>query len=155
MVETETERDLREIGAMRATEFECFAPGVAHLRWSRMPIWSTAFGQDAHVKRGGVDEADPVCARERSQLTIHVGDQQVVAAVAQDGVDGHVLSDADQGRQRVSGNSDVTNFPLLLQLAKCRNGFVDDLLNVTELDIMDLEQVEVVGPKAAQGLVKA
>src|SRR5579864_4782984 len=155
MVEAEAERDLREIGAMRTTEFECFASGVTHLRWSRMPIWSTAFGQDAHVKRGGVDEADPVCARERSQLTIHVGDQQVVAAVAQDGVDGHVLSDADQGWQRVSGDAHVTNFPLLLQLAQYRHGFVDDLLNVAELDVMDLEQIKVVGPKAAQGLVKA
>ena len=94
-------------------------------------------------------------AREGSQLTIHVSDQQVITAVAQDRIDGYALSNSDQGRQRVSGNADVTNFSPLLQLAQRRNGFVDDRLNVAELDVMDLEQIEVVGPKAAQRLVKA
>ncbi len=61
----------------------------------------------------------------------------------------------DQGLERVAGNADEPGFPLLLYFAHCRDGLVDDLLYIAELNIARLEQIHIVGLKPPQPMLRA
>ena len=120
-----------------------------------MPLRFTGLGQDPHVQTGRIDQPNPLAFGKGCQDIVHIGNHEVIAAVSKNGVNRHSFRDPDQCLERVAGNADEPGFPLLLYLTHRGDGLVDDLLYISKLNIVRLEQVHIVGLKPPQRLVNA
>src|SRR4030095_14756445 len=110
-----------------------------------MPCWCSLFGQHSHMEGGGVDQPDFLLFGEGSQIYIHVINQKIVAAITKQGVSRRGFRYLHQYFQRITTNANETNFTLFLKLAHGWNSFVDDLIEFSELHVMDMKQVDIVG----------
>jgi hypothetical protein len=107
------------------------------------------------MERRRVEKANASLFSERCELMVHIVYQQVVAAVVQNGIDGHRVRNADQEARRVARDSDVTNLSFLLQSAHRGYGLFNDLLSTAELNIMGKQQIDIIGPQSRQRLFEA
>ena len=90
---------------------------------------------------------------EGNESLVDGGGHEVVATVGEQAVDREARGDGDEVGERVSGDADVAGLALALQLAHGGQGFVDDLVGGTELGVVDLQEIDVVGLEAAEGVL--
>ncbi len=93
-------------------------------------------GQKTHAQTRRIDQPDSALPGEGGQNSIHIRIDQVVVAIGKDAVDRRSLGNAPQKLGRISRDADVARLALLLQLPQGRQGLMDNLLHVAELDIM-------------------
>jgi hypothetical protein len=107
------------------------------------------------MQRRCVHQSNPLLLTERYQHVVHVGIHQVVAAIAQHAVDGCSGYDVAQHLDGKTRDPDEARLPGLLDFTQRGNGLLNDQSLVAEFDIMDMEDIHVVGLQALQRLIDA
>src|SRR3989442_667310 len=78
-----------------------------------------------------------------------------VVAVGKHAIKLRAVEDAFVNFERKAGDADEPHFALLLKLAQRRKRFVNDLVEAAELDVVALDDVEVIQPRAPKALIHA
>ena len=107
-------------------------------------------GQKTHAQTGCIDQPDSALLCEAGQHVVHICIDQVVVAIGKDAVDRCRLGHAPQELRWISRDADVARLALLLQLPQGRQGLMENLFHIAELDIVHLKQIDVVGLQPSQ-----
>ena len=109
-------------------------------------------GEKPRGERAGVHRADVFRGEARQQVVDEGGVLQGVAVVGKHAVDLvlHMVEHGVEGLERVAGKPDGADFSLLLELEDGGQGFLPDLRQRHELDVVQQDDVEVVGAEALE-----
>ena len=113
-----------------------------------------ARGEQAQGQGRRVDQPDAARVRQGLELSDRIVEQGPVR-VGQEHVEVDLVHDAPHRRQRVAGHPDVPALPLVAELDKGRVALVEDALQRHMLDVVELEDVEVVGAHQSQTVFDA
>ena len=157
VVASELEGEADDVDALRPAMLHRLAAAFLDRRGGRVPGWHAALGEQAHAGRRGVDDADALALEVGGE----VAERSVVEFVVAEGQ--HGLDDAGLGAvedglvdaEREAGDADVADDALLFQAEQGRQGFVEDLVVVGELDVVALDQVDVIDAEALQAVLDA
>ena len=115
------------------------------------PLGEGGLGEEAGGEGAGVDDAGLVLFEAWDEVVCEAGVLEGVLVVREDAVDVEVVEDGVEGFHGVAGESDGADFSFGLEFHGCGEGFFPDLLEGDEFDVVEEEDVEVVGAEAVEG----
>lgn len=119
------------------------------------PRRERSVGQQTGGKRTGIHDADALRLEIRHRLVHEPGILQRVLVVREDAVDVDLVADEPEDPLRIAAEADEPHLARLLDLAECRDRFVDDLLHGDELNIVAENDIEMVRPQPVQADIDA
>ena len=127
---------------------------LADLGRGLVPGGQRGVRQEPGRERRGVHEPDALALQVGHQVGEHRVLERVVV-VREDHVEVGAVEDVPEDVHRVAADADEPDLALLLELPERRQGLVDDLRHLDELDVVAEDDVEVVDPHPVEADVDA
>ena len=142
--------ELGDIDAVVGAEFRGVAGGLFDVFGFLEPLGELGVGEEAGGEGSGVHGTDVFRFEAGEEFGGERGVLEGVAVVAEHAVDLilDVVEDGMEGFHGVAGKTDGADFALLLEFHQGGEGFLPDLFERDELDIVEEHDVEVIGLEA-------
>ena len=149
----ELEGELGDVYSIVLAEFCGGSGGGFDFLWFLEPVGEGGIGEEAGGEGAGIDRSEPFSGEAGEELVGKGGVLEGVLIVGEDAVDVvfYLIEDLVEAGHGVAGESDGADFSFGFCFENGGDGFLPNLGEFDELDIVEEEEVEVVGAEAVEG----
>jgi hypothetical protein len=151
------ERELGDVDALLVAEFGRGAGGGFDLLGLLEPLREGSIGEEAGRKGARSHDPDLLLQETREEAVSEGGVLEGVLIVREDAVEVvlSVIKDGMKGLRRIAGEPHGTDEALLLELQSGRDGLLPNLGEIDKFDVVEEDDVEMIGAQAVEGDVDA
>ena len=135
---------LSDIDPLFGAKLSRLACSDLNVLWLSRPNREGSVGEQASRKRPRVHGSYPFCLECRNTLVHIACVLKGVLIVGHHTIEFGLIADHIKYLKRITANSNESNLPRILNLAQCRNRFIDDLLQWNKLDVMAQDDIQIV-----------
>lgn len=142
--------ELGDIDILRSAEGGGPAGGGFDFLGLLEPVGELRLREQPGGEGAGVDDTRALGFEARDEVVREAGVLEGVLVVGEDAIDVEVVEDAVEGFHGIAGKADGSDFPLGFEFHRGGQGFLPDLRQRDEFDVVQEENVEVVGAEAVE-----
>ena len=150
VVEGILHRDLCDINTVTTTKLDQFRLNRQKRLGATMPLRQLAFREQQLHQRRRIEYANSAILGQGDQFLFKLVFHQCVVPPGHDRINLDLLGNQPQIANWQSRDADESGLAALLHFTGSRQRFIDDLLAISEFDVVNLVDIDIIGPQPSQ-----